>query len=110
MLFMLIINFQPDPKLPKVPYVIGLTGGIASGKTSVCRRLEKLGAGVIDCDKLGHLAYLPGTDAFQDVVKEFGTGKATVNQMHRIMLFTCENTRLSRTSRMVDNHALCYTG
>ncbi|PIK62538.1 putative bifunctional coenzyme A synthase-like [Apostichopus japonicus] len=64
---------EPDPKLPKVPYVIGLTGGIASGKTSVCRRLEKLGAGVIDCDKLGHLAYLPGTDAFQDVVKEFGT-------------------------------------
>lgn len=35
------------------PYIIGLTGGIGSGKSSVARRLEKLGAGIIDCDKLG---------------------------------------------------------
>ena len=35
-------------------YLIGLAGGIASGKSSVAKRLEKLGAYVIDCDKLGH--------------------------------------------------------
>ena len=34
-------------------YVLGLTGGIASGKSSVCRRMEKLGAAIVDCDKLG---------------------------------------------------------
>lgn len=34
------------------PFVIGLTGGIASGKTSICKRLAQLGAGVIDCDKV----------------------------------------------------------
>ena len=39
------------------PFVIGLTGGIASGKTSVAKRLEKLGATRIDCDALGHKAY-----------------------------------------------------
>ena len=39
------------------PYVIGLTGGIASGKTSVAKRLETLGAVRIDCDALGHVAY-----------------------------------------------------
>ena len=39
-------------------YVIGLTGGIASGKTSIARRFEKLGAARIDCDALGHMAYL----------------------------------------------------
>jgi phosphopantetheine adenylyltransferase/dephospho-CoA kinase len=36
------------------PYVIGLTGGSASGKSNIARYLEDLGAGVIDCDKLGH--------------------------------------------------------
>lgn len=55
-----------------VPYVIGLTGGIASGKTSVAQRLAKLGASVIDCDKLGHVSYLPGTPGFKKVVEEFG--------------------------------------
>ena len=35
------------------PYVIGLTGGIASGKSSVAKRLEGLGAHIVDCDKLG---------------------------------------------------------
>ena len=34
------------------PFVIGLTGGIASGKTSICKRFTQLGAGVIDCDKV----------------------------------------------------------
>jgi len=35
------------------PYIIGLTGSTASGKSSVCARLERLGAVTIDCDKLG---------------------------------------------------------
>lgn len=33
--------------------MIGLTGGTASGKTSIGKRLEKLGAAIIDCDALG---------------------------------------------------------
>ena len=39
------------------PYVIGLTGGIASGKSSVAKRLEGLGAHIVDCDKLGLYTY-----------------------------------------------------
>ena len=53
-------------------YVIGLTGGIACGKSSIAARLEKLGAAVVDCDKLGHKAYVPGTAAFKQVVERFG--------------------------------------
>ena len=34
------------------PYVVGLTGGIASGKSSVAQRLAALGAHVVDCDKV----------------------------------------------------------
>lgn len=51
---------------------IGLTGGIASGKTLVASMLADRGAVVIDADRLGHEAYLPGTDAFRRIVETFG--------------------------------------
>jgi phosphopantetheine adenylyltransferase/dephospho-CoA kinase len=38
---------------PTRPYVIGLTGGLASGKSSIRLDLETLGAATVDCDKLG---------------------------------------------------------
>lgn len=51
---------------------IGLTGGIASGKSTAARYLAQLGAHVIDADVLGHRVYDPGTPGFQQVVAEFG--------------------------------------
>ena len=52
--------------------VIGLTGGIASGKSTAARHLENLGAAVIDADKLGHRAYERDRPAFAQVVSAFG--------------------------------------
>lgn len=52
--------------------VIGLTGGIGTGKTVVSQILRELGAQVIDADRVGHEAYQPGTEAWQAVVQEFG--------------------------------------
>jgi len=52
--------------------VIGLTGGIGSGKSTVAGYLAELGAAVIDLDKVGHEAIGPGSSAFKRVVKEFG--------------------------------------
>ena len=54
--------------------VIGLTGGIGSGKSTVAGFLEGMGAAVIDLDKVGHEVIRPGGPAFQGVVKEFGEG------------------------------------
>jgi dephospho-CoA kinase len=54
--------------------VIGLTGGIASGKSTVSGVLSDLGASVIDADTVGHEAFRPGTDAWREVVDDFGTG------------------------------------
>lgn len=51
---------------------IGLTGGIASGKSTVAGYLAQLGAHVIDADRLGHQVYEPGTAGFQRVVETFG--------------------------------------
>ena len=53
--------------------VIGLTGGIASGKSTAAGHLQKLGAHVIDADLLGHRAYEPGTRAYAAVVHTFGS-------------------------------------
>lgn len=52
--------------------VIGLTGGIASGKSTAARYLASLGAQVIDADALGHRAYEPDTDAYKAVLATFG--------------------------------------
>lgn len=55
-----------------VAVIIGLTGGIASGKSTAARHLGTLGAHVIDADRLGHRAYEPGTGAHQAVIEAFG--------------------------------------
>ncbi len=57
--------------------MIGLTGGSGSGKSSIAHRLEGLGAARIDCDQLGHEAYLSGTPAYHKVIQEFGPGMET---------------------------------
>ena len=51
---------------------VGLTVGIASGKSTVAGMLAELGAVVIDADKVGHEVYLPGTEGFRRVVDAFG--------------------------------------
>ncbi|XP_034102912.1 bifunctional coenzyme A synthase [Drosophila albomicans] len=64
---------EPRPNLPKRPYIIGLTGGIASGKSKMAERLGKLGAHVIDCDKVAHYVYEPGQPCYQKIVQYFGS-------------------------------------
>lgn len=59
-------------KSPSLPYIIGLTGGICSGKSTLCSYLETLGIPSINCDHLGHEAYKKGTQCFQQVVQAFG--------------------------------------
>ena len=55
----------------EISLIIGLTGGIASGKSTVAQALKTRGAFVIDADKLGHQAYAKGSDAFHKVVAQF---------------------------------------
>lgn len=54
--------------------VIGLTGGILSGKSTVSAVLAERGAVIIDADKVGHEAYKPKTRVWQEVVAAFGRG------------------------------------
>ncbi|MFP4345503.1 MAG: dephospho-CoA kinase [Anaerolineales bacterium] len=54
------------------PYLIGLTGNIATGKTTVGRMLVDLGAELIDADKVAHRVMRPGGRAYDRVVDAFG--------------------------------------
>ncbi|MDO8472528.1 MAG: dephospho-CoA kinase [Dehalococcoidia bacterium] len=52
--------------------LIGLTGGIGSGKSTVGQILVELGTIYIDADKIGHEVYLPGTPGWNMVISAFG--------------------------------------
>ena len=58
---------------------LGITGGIASGKSAVAGMLRELGFRVIDADALGHEVMEPGTLAFGEIVAEFGAGVVGVD-------------------------------
>ncbi|HEY1203305.1 MAG: dephospho-CoA kinase [Bryobacteraceae bacterium] len=53
---------------------VGLTGGLASGKSFVGRALADLGCHLIEADQLGHEVLMPGAEAYDAVVREFGPG------------------------------------
>lgn len=57
--------------------VIGVTGNIACGKSTVVNMLRDLGAEVIDMDKIAHEVMTPGTETYTRVAEEFGPGILT---------------------------------
>jgi dephospho-CoA kinase len=54
--------------------IVGLTGGIATGKSTVAAMLRRRGAPVVDADALVHAAEQPGQPAYDDIVRRFGHG------------------------------------
>nr|XP_027204851.1 bifunctional coenzyme A synthase-like [Dermatophagoides pteronyssinus] len=79
---------EPRPNLPDKPYLIGLTGMIASGKSSIAKKLETLGAGIINVDKLAHKTYQSSDmPAYKKIVETFGKDILDDNgQINRIKL------------------------
>jgi dephospho-CoA kinase len=61
---------------------VGLTGGLASGKSFVGQALAGLGCHLIQADVLGHEVLLPGGEAYEPVIRQFGT--AILDQSGRI--------------------------
>lgn len=57
-----------------VTRIVGLTGGIGSGKSTVARFFEARGAAIIDADRLAREAVLPGTPGFAAILERFGPG------------------------------------
>ena len=59
--------------------MVGLTGGIAAGKSAVAKRLTELGAIVIDSDALAREVVAPGSDGLAEVVEAFGPRAMTAS-------------------------------
>jgi len=66
----------PAPIPASQPFVlkVGLTGGIATGKSTVARHFEERGAAVADADALARALVEPGAAGYEPVVREFGAG------------------------------------
>lgn len=64
---------EPNHSIPKRPYLIGLTGSIASGKTTIGKYLQSLGLGYINYDILGHKTYEKvNSPIYKQIVDYFG--------------------------------------
>lgn len=57
---------------PRKKLIVGLTGGICSGKSEVCKLFSKLGITVLDADNVARLITQTGTPCYEKIVKHFG--------------------------------------
>ena len=78
--------------------LVGLTGGIASGKSTVASILERLGAAIVNADVLSREVVEPGQDAWKDIIAAFGTDvlqpdQALDRQKLRTMIFNNPQAR-----------------
>src|SRR5579862_9119313 len=65
---------MPPAVIMKRMLKVGLTGGLACGKSFVGEALADLGCHLLCADQLGHEVLLPGGEAYEPVVREFGPG------------------------------------
>lgn len=84
---------------------VGLTGGLASGKSFVGHALADLGCLLIQADELGHLVLLPGAEAYDGVVAEFGAGilneDGSINRRKLALIVFSDGSRLEALNRLV---------
>ena len=84
---------------------VGLTGGLASGKSFVGKTLAELGSLVIRNDEIGHQVIEPGGEAYPDVVREFGPGilnpDGTIDRRKLAALVFHDPERLAKLNSMV---------
>lgn len=57
---------------PQQPFVVGLTGGIGSGKSAATTYFEKLGIDIVDADEVARDVVAPGSEGLKEIVNRFG--------------------------------------
>ena len=90
---------------------VGLTGGIASGKSTVARMLEDKGAFLIDFDVLTRKVEKPGTQTWEKIVDFFGVGilneDGTINRNRLGSIVFHDRKKLSRLNEIVHPEVFC---
>ncbi|MFH1397709.1 MAG: dephospho-CoA kinase [Candidatus Omnitrophota bacterium] len=61
-------------KRPNKKIILGITGSLASGKSTVAKMFQLYGAAVIDADKIGHSLLKPGSRVYQKILRNFREG------------------------------------
>jgi dephospho-CoA kinase len=74
--------FQQPHGILRAMILVGLTGGVATGKSTVAKMFKRCGAILIDADKLAREVVEPGKPAWRAIVKQFG--KTVLNQNHSL--------------------------
>lgn len=67
--------------MSETPYVVGLTGGIGSGKSAAADLLAARGALVVDTDQIAHQLTAPGGAAMEPIREAFGNGVVAVPEV-----------------------------
>ena len=84
---------------------LGLTGGIASGKSAVAAMLREMGFAVLDADSLAHKLIEPGQSAYDEVLREFGPSIADaqgrVDRAKLAALVFADRAKLDRLNAIV---------
>lgn len=84
---------------------LGLTGGIASGKSAVAAMLRELGFAVLDADSLAHRLVEPGQPAYEEVLREFSSAitdaQGRVDRAKLGALVFADRTKLDRLNAIV---------
>ncbi|MBL7201459.1 MAG: dephospho-CoA kinase [Anaerolineae bacterium] len=97
----------------KRPYVIGLTGNIATGKSVVGRTLSRLGAEHIDADRLAHQVMAPGTPACKEIAAAFGAQvlqpDGAIDRRRLGAIVFSDPEALSRLEAIVHPHVIART-
>ena len=91
--------------------VLGITGGIACGKSLVCQFFRELGAAVLSADELAREVVRPGEEAYAQIVAHFGKGILTAEGnidrtllAEKIFLFPAERQELNRITHPAIGH------
>jgi dephospho-CoA kinase len=89
---------------------VGLTGGIATGKTTVAAIFRELGCRILDADKIAHRLIEPRAAAYEDVIREFGRGilmpDGHVDRQKLGAIVFADPARLARLNAIVHPHVL----
>jgi len=92
---------------------VGLTGGIACGKSAVAAMMRKRGCAVLDADSLAHDLIEPGQPAHADIVREFGAGvlnaDGKVNRTTLGGIVFADRAKLERLNQIVHPRVLQAT-
>ncbi|XP_068633158.1 bifunctional coenzyme A synthase isoform X2 [Battus philenor] len=96
---------EPNPHIPKRPYVIGLAGGIASGKSSITEKLRLKGAAIVNCDIIAHELYKPGLSLNRTLSETFGehiiTAEGEVDRKKLGQIVFSDKNKLEKLNQII---------